>query len=258
VVDTDSPIFDATVAPAARAGNADFDWDTFDSEAYFEHNYNELRRDDSAIIQIVAEYFRRVGADRWRNRAIDCGTGANLYPAMTMLPFASEIILYERAFTNRQWLTHQLEMPAASWRSFWDAMNDGRHEYSRISEPLELLGRRASVAKGNIFSLRQCEFDLGTMFFVAESITTRNDEFQRATQKFVNALVPGAPFAAAFMRDSSGYVVGGQSFPACSVDERDVERCLTGVAHIADIQLVESDDLRAGYLGMIVATGRRR
>ncbi|CAM5649016.1 hypothetical protein SANTM175S_10556 [Streptomyces antimycoticus] len=42
-------------------------------------------------------------------------------------------------------------------------------------------------------------WDLGTMFFVAESITTSLDEFRRGVGCFMSALNPGAPFAAAFM-----------------------------------------------------------
>jgi hypothetical protein len=78
------------------------------------------------------------------------------------------------------------------------------------------------------------------MFFVAESITTRNSEFVRATRSFINSLVPRAPFAAAFMRDSSGYRVGSRDFPACSVDERDVDWRCDSVATDVHIQTVEA------------------
>jgi hypothetical protein len=242
---------------AQRVGNADYDWDAFDSAAYFDHNYGTLRRDDEKIIDIVADFFQR---DRrtWKARAIDVGAGANLYPALTMLPFASEVVLSERAFTNRQWLGAQIDSPKPSWWEFWGHMSTGRAAYQKIREPFDLLSRRARVDKGNIFSLPPNQFDMGTMFFVAESITTRNDEFVRAAQSFVNSLVPRGSFAAAFMRNSSGYRVGGRSFPACSVDERDVRQALAPVATDVKIQTVESKDLREGYCGMIVATGHKR
>jgi hypothetical protein len=240
-------------------GNADVKWDLFNSTDYFEHNYQRLHKQDESIIHIVADHFERRAGAQWRERAIDVGSGANLYPALTMLPFAAEVILYERAFTNRQWLVSQLSQPAPSWQQdFWPAISEGRAEYTGISNPIELLGRRAKVVKGNVFDLRPNQFGLGTMFFVAESITKRDDEFERATRLFVGSLVSKAPFAAAFMRNSSGYIVGGESFPACSIDEEDVERCLADLAAIDDIQVVEGNELREGYRGMIVATGRKR
>ncbi|MEU7901347.1 SCO2525 family SAM-dependent methyltransferase [Actinoplanes sp. NPDC049118] len=251
------PWLDSAMDIAQRVGNADFDWDAFDSAAYFEHNYGTMRGDDERIIEIVADFFQTYRRTH-SARAIDVGAGANLYPALTMLPLAAEVILYERAFTNRQWLNAQIERPHASWWQFWSHMNAGRSAYQPIKEPFDLLSRRARVVKGNIFSLQPGQFDIGTMFFVAESITTRNDEFVRATQSFVNSLVPRGSFAAAFMRDSSGYRVGGRSFPACSVDERDVRQALLPVATDVRIQTVDSKDLRDGYCGMIVATGHKR
>jgi len=246
-----------TIAPP-RVANADFPWDSFESDAYFEHNYSELRRDDEDIIDIVADFFQANETGRLRPRAIDVGAGANLYPALTMLPFAAEVTLAERAFTNRKWLQTEIRRPHPSWWQFWSHMDVGRAAYTTVKDPFDLLERRARVVKGNIFGLRPARFDLGTMFFVAESITTRNDEFERATRSFVNSLVPRAPFAAAFMRDSSGYRVGSRDFPACSVDERDVRQALHGLATDVRIQTVDSEDLRDGYCGMIVATGRRK
>ncbi len=245
------------IRSAPREGNADYEWDTFDSAAYFDHNYGSLRDDDEEIIEIVADFFQAANP-KWRARAIDVGAGANLYPALTMLPFAAEVLLYERAFTNREWLEAQLQKPYESWWQFWSQVNAGRRAYETIKNPFDLLSRRAKVVKGNIFSLRPGQFDIGTMFFVAESITTRDDEFIRATQSFVNSLVPQAPFAAAFMRNSSGYRVGNRTFPACSVDERDVRRALEPVAQDVRIETVDSKDLRDGYCGMMVATGRKR
>lgn len=252
---TDSAI-DIAVSPLV---NEDFPWDSFDSDAYFEHNYSKLRADDEQIIDLVADFFQRNETPRrLRPRAIDVGAGTNLYPALTVLPFAAELHLVERAFTNREWLTSEMHQPHPSWWQFWDRMKDGRRSYAPIKNPFDLLGRRARVSKGSVFNLPAGQYDMGTMFFVAESITTRNSEFVRATRSFVNSLVPRAPFAAAFMRDSSGYRVGLRDFPACSVDERDVRLALDTVATDVRIQTVDSQDLRDGYCGMIVATGRKK
>ena len=248
----------ATELPSVSVSNADVSWDDFDSEFYFRHNYDRLRDDDARIIKIVTDFFDGSRPRRWPTQAIDVGSGTNLYPALTMLPYSSRVSLIEPAFTNRQWLSQALREPQESWDEFWTAIADGRPEYETFANPFDVLANRAEVHKGNVFSLAPDLFDIGTMFFVAESITTREDEFQRATRQFVRSLRPRAPFAAAFVRDSAGYLVGDRFFPACSVDEKDVERCLAPLARIADIRTVESRDLRDGYCGMIVATGWKR
>jgi NNMT/PNMT/TEMT family protein len=239
-------------------GNKDFEWDAFDSDEYFQRNYQSLRKDDAEIINIVADFFHATGPEQWRERALDVGSGANIYPALTMLPFASRVTLCERSHRNRAWLQQELADPHVSWQDYWHQIGAHRPRYERIAAPFDLLKRNADVRKGNIFTLKPNQFDIGTMFFVAESITTRKDEFERATRAFVRSLVPKAPFAAAFMRGSTGYSVGPNRFGAYSVTEDDVERCLATGALIKDIQIVESHDLRDGYTGMIVATGRKR
>ncbi|WP_161952611.1 SCO2525 family SAM-dependent methyltransferase [Actinoplanes sp. TFC3] len=252
--DTDSAVW-------TRISNDGVDWDQFDSAAYFDHNYGSLRDDDRHIIEIVSDFFqeqKRRYPDQWRHKAIDVGAGANLYPALTMLPFAAEITLYERAATNCDWLQRQKAEPNESWWQFWSEMTNGRDDYRAIKDPLNLLSRRAQVKKGNIFNLPEDEYDMGTMFFVAESITNRDDEFKRALRTFIGSLRNHAPFAAAFMKDSSGYRVGNITFPAFSVGEQDIERQLSELARDVSIRPIESNGLRDGYGGMIVATGRRK
>jgi hypothetical protein len=239
--------------------NAYVPWDTFDSDWYFQHNYHVLRRDDAQVIDIVADFFQRNQVPgRLRPRAIDIGPGTNLYPALSMMPFAAELHLVERAASNRRWLESEIVHPRPSWWRFWDRMKAGRCSYAPIEDPFDLLGHRVTVAGGNIFDLRAGTYDMGTMFIVAESITSSRSEFVRATRSFVNSLVPRAPFAAAFMRNSSGYRVGLQTFPACSVEEEEVDMALKRIATDVRIRTVDGAGLREGYSGIIVVTGRKR
>lgn len=252
------PAVGDTRAIGQQVGNEDVAWDSFGSQAYFEHNYGELRWDDAKIIEVIADFFAATVPDGFVGRAIDVGSGTNLYPALAMLPYSSEVTLYERARTNRDWLQATLKEPQSSWRPFWDAIAVDRAPYKNILRPFSVLADRAQVTRGNVFDLKPNAYDLGTMFFVAESITTRDNEFRRAARLFVDSLTPGAPFAAAFMRDSSGYYVDDLRFPACSVNEQDVLAALNPVARGVKITTIESDDLREGYCGMMVATGRKK
>jgi NNMT/PNMT/TEMT family protein len=249
----------AAILPLSRtAVNAEIEWDRFDPDQYWSYNYGTLRTDDAEIIDIVKDFFAGTRTRAGSARAIDVGTGANLYPALTMLPYSSKVTLFDHAHSNLSWLSRELADPRDSWLDFWHRIADGHPRHQAIDRPLERLRRRARVEPGNVFSLTPDHYEIGTMFFVAESITTQQEEFCRALHLFVNSLVPGAPFAAAFMRGSSGYVVGQQPFPACWVDEQDVREALTPVARSVQVTRVNSTGLREGYHGMMVATGFKR
>jgi hypothetical protein len=108
-----------------------------------------------------------------------------------------------------------------------------------------------------VFSLPEARWDLGTMFFVAESITEDRGEFHAALARFVGALKPGAPFATAFMAGSHGYLVADTKFPALPITPDDVRRDFTelGVGELSVEHLLTEHRVRDGYEEMIVATG---
>jgi hypothetical protein len=214
-----------------------------------------LRREDTRIIDLVAEFFHQGGPMRWYPRAVELSAGANLYPALLMLPFTGELTLCRRSMADRQALVSEVRSPRGGWLDFWETIRNDRPLYGRISKPLDGLSLRARVTKGNTHSLGNDRYDLGTMFFVAEVETTRLDEFDRAVQMFVRSLWPGAPFAAAFLRAEPGPAELGGLVPGCLVDVDDVERALAPVARDVTITPIAT----ATYGGdVIVATGRRR
>ncbi|MEU4686712.1 SCO2525 family SAM-dependent methyltransferase [Streptomyces xinghaiensis] len=248
----------------SRELNGETDWNAFDSDAYVEHNYRHLRSDDEQIIRIVRDHFR----DHFRRHpatapvpGIDVGSGANLYPALTLLPWCSEVTLFERAATNVRWLERQVAGYEANWDAFWGVLREVE-PYAGIEDPRAGLRLAARPKQGNLFDLPERRWGIGTMFFVAESMTTSHEEFRVGVRRFAECLRPGAPFAAAFMEGSTGYSVGGESFPACSVEEEQVREGLAPYSesdmHITRIGIPGERPLRQGYEGMIVACGRRR
>lgn len=237
--------------------NGEAPWDKFDSLRYWEHNYKTLRDDDEKIICQMEDFFTQHppvdGA-----KGIDVGPGPNLYPALAMLPLCSKITLWEYSAANVRWLRQELKSYRATWDVFWGKVKQRLSKDGVPAvDPRASLARRAEVVQRSIFDLPLDAFDLGTMFFVAESLTSDFGEFEKATHKFLTSLKAGAPFAAAFMAGSKGYRVGEYRFPAVPVTIEDVERCLTGLTH--DLKLVPIDSrnpLREGYSGMILALGR--
>lgn len=238
--------------------NSHFPWDDFDSNWYFDRNYKKLRDDDRQIVERVRDFFATFGLSRHRH-GIDVGAGTNLYPALAMLPFCDEITLYEYAASNVAWLRRETQSYSPSWDPWWSLLIK-EPVYKSLDSPREALAAAARVERGSIFDLPESRWDIGTMFFVAESISSALSEFHAALGSFVRSLRPGAPFAAAFMKNSLGYNVGTHRFPAVAITEDEVENCLAGKTEDLRIHRLgkTSDPLRDGYDGMILAIGRVR
>jgi hypothetical protein len=246
----------------AQVKNSDVAWDTFDPIAYVDHNYRDLQAEDAEILNIVRDHF----ADHFRSQGvgpvygIDVGAGANLYPALSKLPWCDEITLFERSPANVRYLQGQLDSYDGNWDQFWDALTENETYDSFDVDPRQRFRKVVKVEQGNIFDLERFggRWSVGTMFFVAESMTSSHYEFVRGVECFMRALAPGAPFAAAFMEHSKGYYTGGKFFPACDVGEYEVRESLEPYAgEFAVCRLKTEAVLRAGYSGMILAYGWR-
>jgi len=245
--------------PSSNPGrNAHYPWDEFSAADYYDHNYRTLREDDAQILDLVASWF----AEETRNRSghgLDVGAGPNLYPALSMLPHCAELTLREYSAANVSWLREKAADLPESWRPYWDVVSPGSR-HGDFTKAHDLLAERARVERGSVFELPEGVWDLGTMFFVAESISQDPAEFRTATGSFVRALRRGAPFAAAFMEQSGGYDVAGVSFPATPIGAAEITDCLGALATDLMVHRVEMRPapLRPGYSGMLVAVGRAR
>jgi hypothetical protein len=256
MVDADTPV----------VHNTDVQWNTFSSYDYWRRNYRELQAEDQEIIRHVSRFFVAALAGRPRvPRGIDVGSGTNLYPSLLMLPWVEKILMTDFSASNVRWLRRQLEDhgSAWTWQPFWHELHKAEG-YNQIGAPHKQLqvacdGERgyAGVEQRSVFDLPAAQWDLGTMFFVAESITEDPAEFSTAVARFVGALRPGAPFAAAFMAGSEGYPVAGTRFPALPITDVDVKEQLTalGADELSVELLTTKHRVRKGYAGMIMATG---
>jgi NNMT/PNMT/TEMT family len=236
--------------------NADFRWDDFDSVAYLEHNYRSLRGDDQLILESVRDFFTRSKIAPGR-RSLDVGSGTNLYPALAMLPFSENITLWEYSARNTRWLENEVKSYSTSWDPFWRLLAQ-LEPYRSLVNSRKLLANRAEVRQGSIFDLPQRQWDLGTMMFVAESLSTKEEEFVQASERFIHALRPGSPFAAAFMENSSGYDVGEQWFPAFAVTGETLRKTFHRLTTNLDIRRIAAPPeglVRPGYTGMVLALG---
>lgn len=247
---------------ATSARNAEFPWDEFNTSSYFEHNYRRIRGDDAEILELTQSWFASVLPDSAaaRGRAVhgvDVGCGPNLYPSLAMLPLCHTVTLLDYSAATMAWLAEHLGHCEELWRPYWELISPGGSR-GRFDQARGWLAERGRLSHGSLFDLPRDSWDVGTLFFVAESMTEDFAEFDAALAQFLSALRPGAPFAAAFMEHSVGYTVGGISYPSVSVGAEEIDACLSPRTSELKIHRIRTRPapLRPGYAGMILALGR--
>lgn len=230
-------------------------WDHFSPEHYHQFNYATLRDDDRQILTIMRDYFLRTLDGGGSYRGIDVGSGSNLYPALAMLPWCDEITLWEYGTRNVEWLREQARHYGVSWDPFWELLaEDPSSVYGTVEDPRQAVSERTRVEHGSVYELPRGLWDVGTMFYVAESITGDRSECLDAMECFLRCLKPGAPFAAAFMTGSMGYAVGDEWFPAVILRALDVDSLIGSLGVTGTVHEIPSD-LHPGC-GMVLVTGR--
>ncbi|MFC9679495.1 SCO2525 family SAM-dependent methyltransferase [Streptomyces sp. NPDC056948] len=238
-------------------------WESFEPHDYLTSNYLVMNPNDASIIAKVRDHFSdhfQGRRGRQRCEGIDIGSGPNLYPALVMLPWCDHVSLFDVSPANVHYLTEQLPSYDALWDQFWDLLSS-HQAYQPEAGPRSSFRAAVTVDAASIFDLRSCSgrWSMGTMFFLAESITMTPEGFRDAVACFMNALQPGAPFAAAFMEHSSGFRIGADHFPAHDVDEGQVRDALVDHAEDLSIHRWERADglIHSGHTGMLLACGRR-
>jgi hypothetical protein len=235
-------------------------WSDFDAGEYWKINYASVLPEDAEIIQCASKFL--IEACEMRSplkRAVDVGAGTNLYPALLMLPWVESIVFTEHASPNTLWLSENLADTPGEWRwqPFWDLVA-GLPCYRAVEHPRRRLAALHEIRTISIFDLPQRTWDLGTMFFVADGMTTDEAEFESAVRSFLGALMPGSPFIMAFMEGSNGYDVRGVRFPAVRVTPRYLDALIADLP-VTGTSVHRTDNaiqrLRHGYDAMLLATG---
>ena len=186
------------------------------------------------------------------------GSGANLYPTLSLLPFAHTVDLCEWSAANVCWLRQQVDSYDPMWDPYWQVCAE-HPAYAALTDPRRRLARVARVSQTSVFDLPRHAWDAGTMFFVACSISADRTEAEHAIARFLRALRPGSPFAVAVMLGSAGYRVGEHSFPAVALAHAEVVAGIAAGAY--DVEVHEErprPPLRDGYASMLLTTGRTR
>lgn len=247
----------------AGHGNAEYQWSEFDSEAYFQHYYGEPHADDELVIQVAVEALKAAPPQGSGLEVVDVGTGPNLIPLFCALPRARRLTAWEYAPTNVAWLKTELENKdmRSQWQHFWGVTRDayGR-DWGLPDNPIPALREKCTITQGSVFDLPARSWDAATMFFCAESITERQDEFEAACRAFARCVRPGGTLAAAFLVRSEGYVVADRPFPVLKLSPETIERVFKDHAQSVSANLIGivEREIRSGYSGFIFLTGTAR
>jgi hypothetical protein len=235
-------------------------WSDFDAGEYYKINYVSVLPEDAEIIECASKFLiEACGPPTGLKRAVDVGAGTNLYPSLLMVPWAERIVLTEYAPDNIDWLRRNLaEAPGEwPWQPFWDLVAD-LPCYRTVDDPRRRLAATHEIRMQSIFELPERTWELGTMFFVADGMTTVEKEFVDAVRKFLGALLPGSPFLMAFMEGSRGYEVRGKPFPSVRITPRSLDALLADLP-VTGTSVLRTDNtvrrLRPGYEAMLLVTG---
>jgi hypothetical protein len=243
--------------------NADYPWARFDPEAYFQHYYGEPHADDDRVIRCAVEAIKRAPPPGAELDIVDVGTGPNLIPFFCALPRARRLTAWEYAESNIAWLERELERDEMrpQWRHFWSVARNAYLPAFRLPEtPMPSLRAKCALIRGSIFDLPARMWDAATMFFCAESITERQDEFEAACAAFASCVKPGGALVAAFLVRSAGYVVAERPFPVLPLSPESIEAVFARHADGIEAERIGivPREIRSGYSGFIFLTGTAR
>lgn len=243
-------------------GNASYDWSRFDVDSYLGHYYNEAHPDDDALCRLAAETLMRASPLGAELDVIDVGTGPNLMPLLAAVPRAGRLTAWEYAPNNIAWLRQELQgdQPRWQWQHYWRLVRETVPNGAELPEnALEALRGRVDPRQGSIFDLPAAGWDAATMFFCAESITQRQDEFERACRCFAGAVRPGGTLVAAFLNRSDHYAVADYEFPGARATRESVLAAFGDMIADAAIEMIGivEEEIRIGYSGTILLTATR-
>ena len=111
-------------------------WSDFDADEYWKINYASVLPEDAEIIRYASEFLiEPAGHPLTLKRAVDVGAGANLYPALLMLPWAEHIVFTEYASPNIHWLDENLADAPGEWHGSPSGIWCGPAGYRDVEQP---------------------------------------------------------------------------------------------------------------------------
>ncbi|MEV7081142.1 class I SAM-dependent methyltransferase [Streptomyces sp. NPDC093516] len=235
--------------------NDDVDWDRWPVADYLAENYREVHASDAAVMAHHAAFYRALPAGGIA-RAVEFGAGPNLYPLMLASAACRRIDAVEAGASNVAYLQDQIcHRIDASWLPF--------HALCRRLDPRVPATPAGALAPVDIVhadarALPPGRYELGSMHFVAESVTEDFAEFADFCRAFVRAVAPGGYLVAAFMENMPTYRIGPASrWPGCPVGPATISEVFTPLTRDLHLTHIDPDPALPdhGDSGMVLLTG---
>lgn len=247
----------ADETPVELLHNRDVDWNRWPVQTYLEENYRVPHPADLAVIDHHARFYRRLRPGSI-GRSLEFGAGPNLYPLMLAASVSRHIQAVEPSAASVAYLQGQLRNGAdRSWSAFYE---ECRRRLPTLPPDLNTALSIVEVTHAGAAEIGADAYDLGSMHFVAESVTEDLAEFTALCERFAKAVRPGGPLIAAFMENMGRYRLGdGSSWPGVRVDSDIVRAVFARLATGIEVTRIEADATLPdyGYTGMVLMTARR-
>ena len=236
--------------------NADVAWDDFDTAGYVLDNYATLHDLDRRIIADLSPYYRSLLPGSL-NSSLDIGTGPNIYPLMLAAAASRRLESLERSASNVAYLRRaRREGADPCWTPFWQLC---RQLDPALPADLDEVLRGLTTHQGDALAGPPGQYDLVSMFFVAESVTGGRDEFEQLSLRFVAAAAPGGHLVAAYMAGMPKYELGGKTLPSFPLDRHTLEAVMGPVTRQLRIwELPPDPTLPYQHDGVLLLTARAR
>lgn len=201
--------------------------------------------------------------------ALDYGCGPCLYAALALVPYVDHLDLAD-------YLPENLEAIQA-----WLERRNGAHDWRYVtryllaneSEPADQVDMRQDALRAKVRNLIQSDirdrskvaalpvYDLITSFFCLEGIGASRDEWCSFLSLLGSKVETGGSLLLATLRESTGYKVFDQFFPATYVNEHDLLDALVAAGFPEEgihIEVEMMDDwTEQGFSGICLAHAER-
>lgn len=237
--------------------NRDAAWDAWPVADYLAENYRRLHAADIAVIEHHSAVYRKLPSDGV-DRALELGAGPNLYPLMLAAAAARHIDAVDPSAAGLAYLRDQLAHGAdPAWEPFYACCRTNNPTLpARLANALS----RVEVVAGDASGLPESAYGLGSMNFVAESVTEDPAEFAAICRAFVHAVRPGAPLVASFMENMGRYrIADGPMWPGYPVTRDTVHDVFADETVDLVVSRIDADPELPewGYTGMVLMSARR-
>lgn len=204
----------------------------FHPREYLKEYYSEIGSENSSLLEFFAKAYKDMTKD---SIMLEFGGGPTIYPLISAAPKVKEIYFSDYLDANLEevklWKT--CSDNAFNWRSFIrKAMSiEGSARITKKQEE-----ERASMIRQKIVDFIKCNafkkdpmgpkyrgrFDIVNVNFVAESITSSIEVWERVVSNICTLLKENGTLIMTALKEAQYYTIQGKTFPAASVKEENL------------------------------------